>query len=645
MAFAGKNRYEETKEEKISKELNEDINNFLKSFASMVGTSAIKENINRMAGSKKANIEEYSKKLEGMLKDAGIANESEIQAKAAEYQEKINKAEALRNSIDKDTKELKEEAAKLMSIAEESNAKNKQANNASITAEEKNALGKRLLELEKELNNTQDKINSLSSKLSSSRKELDVIKLEEGDAKMHLEQFEEIKGIREQLDSEISEHKVLTSLSNSPVNALKNLILEGIDASAEELRGELKGITTEDGALNLIKNNKRFNDALALSRDFGRFLAAIGEDENLARKQGKKMEAELATTNWERLKGRVGPHIGRKSSADVSEKRISNMNWLIDDMARNPEILRAVGQAYMTISVLSDLNRNARKKAEEDKLKKELEPDLNTVKEYLSKFTSNVREIKREIGAESTAATKEDKKQPKTHSSKNATTATEGAYYGWESKTAMNIWLNELDNYLNVNTRQKAIVESEYKKYEDEIKHHKLTMEHALQLYTAVISAKAEVLKSDKNGETHFNHATKHLVDKFNNEKDIEKKKELADMIYRMDLAYTASISKWEPSERATHDEVITIFNQLNSALQLLYPDANTQPEYEKLRKELQKISEQHAAYMYRLLKGRALQIPTNTTGIATLLRTPASEANSTAEAAQPINSIKTPTA
>ena len=70
MAFAGKNRYEETKEEKISKELNEDINNFLKSFASMVGTSAIKENINRMAGSKKANIEEYSKKLEGMLKDA-----------------------------------------------------------------------------------------------------------------------------------------------------------------------------------------------------------------------------------------------------------------------------------------------------------------------------------------------------------------------------------------------------------------------------------------------------------------------------------------------------------------------------------------------------------------------------------------------
>ena len=96
------------------------------------------------------------------------------------------------------------------------------------------------------------------------------------------------------------------------------------------------------------------------------------------------------------------------------------MNELIDDMARNPEILRAVGKAYSTISVLGDLNVNARKKANATQLAKELEPNLNAVKEYLLNFAPSVREMKKEIGAESTTAAKGGKKQPEAQSSNNA---------------------------------------------------------------------------------------------------------------------------------------------------------------------------------------------------------------------------------
>ena len=644
MVFAGKNRSEETKGGEISKELNENINNFIKSFSSMVGTNAIKESLNKMSNSKKAYAEECSKSIEEKLKAAGFANEAEAQSKEPEYQAIIDKAEALRGSINENTKEFKAATIKLMDIFEDSVAKKKQANDASTTAEEKKALDKKISELDKELDKAQDKVTDLSSSIRSSRKALEAMKPEEEDAKIHLEQAEDIKSTRKQSDNALSECKMLTSLANHPTTAIRGLILEGIDAAAKELKGELKGITTEEAALNLIRNNKRFNDALALSQDFSKFLAAMGEDANLARKQGKKMEAELAITYWERFKGRVGPHIGRKSSADMSEKRISNVNELLDDMARNPEILRAVGKAYSTISVLGDLNVNARKKANASQLAKELEPNLNAVKEYLLNFAPSVREMKKEIGAESTTAAKGGKKQPEAQSSNNATTATGGTYYGWDSKPKMNVWIAELKHYLAANTKQKAIVDAEYKKYEGEINDHKLTMEHALQLYTAVILAKAEVLKEDRNEETHFNHATKHLVDLFNKETDVEKKKELADMIYRVDLAYTASISEWEQSERTTHNEIITVFNQLNSMLQSLYPNANTQPEDEKLRKELQKISEEHAAYMYRLLKGRTLQMPTKTTNIADLLITPGKEAGSAAEATGPTDNIKTPT-
>ncbi|MGC8538061.1 MAG: hypothetical protein ACP5MZ_03735, partial [Candidatus Micrarchaeia archaeon] len=70
--------------------------------------------------------------------------------------------------------------------------------------------------------------------------------------------------------------------------------------------------------------------------------------------------------------------------------------------------------------------------------------------------------------------------------------------------------------------------------------------------------------------------------------------------------------------------------------------------ELDKLRKELQKISEDHAKRMYNLLKGRALQMPTQAqaNNIASLLRTPGSTdaASGTTGATQTEkNTVQTP--
>ena len=656
MAFAGKNRSEETKGGDISKELNNNINSFVETISSMVETSTIKDNIKKKASSKNAEIKGYKENLDNKMKEAGISDYDEdgIKAKTAEYQAKLDKVQKLDSSmhasINEKTKELKDLALNLDAMQKEEESKAKQSQDTSITGAQKNELDKALAELRKKISEASDMMAKTSAEMAAARKELDAVKSEEEDAKKHLALFKEIGDIKAAIEDAQDEYKMLNALVKNPTAALNNQIYTGINLGKDALKDELKGIKTEADALKFLRDNDRFNKAVVLSENFDKFLAALNEAQELAEKQGKKMEAEFAKTAWERLKGRVGPHIGRKSSSDISEKRVSGINELMEEIASSPNVLQDVGRAYLLVSVLGKLNSSVREKASSDKLKKEMEPTLNTIKDYLLNYDFNTREITEKIGPAQKSSKGEEKKQSTGSSSKNGTTTTkstttakEGTYYGWDSKPKMNVWIDELDHYLAANPKQKAIVDAEYKKYEKEIKNQTLTMEHALQLYTAVILAKAEVLKKDRNEETHFNHATKHLVDLFNKETDIEKKKELADMIYRVDLAYTAGISKWESKDLATHKEVITVFDQLNSMIQSLYPDANTQPEYEKLRKELQKITEDHAAYMYRLLKGRAMQIPTNTSSIADMLR-PAHHASTTAEATEPTNNIKTPT-
>ncbi|MGC8538073.1 MAG: hypothetical protein ACP5MZ_03795, partial [Candidatus Micrarchaeia archaeon] len=573
MAFAGKNRAEETKGGEISKELNKNINSFVGTVSSMLEVSTIKDNLKKEVDDKNAKIKEHKDDLENKMKDAGISDYKEIEKKTEEYNAKLENIKKLRELVEEKTKEFKDVTNDLDNKQKEEDSKRKQSEDTSITAAQRDELNKDLAELNKSISELLDENEKKNAELKAARNELDKAKPEEEDANKHLDLFKEITSIRESISKESSELKVLSSLAKNPNAALNKLINDGINLGEETLKDELKNIKTEAEAVKFLKDNDRFNKAVILSENFDNFLKAVNEAQELAEKQGKKMEAEFAQTAWERLKGRVGPHIGRKSSSDISQKRVSGINEIIDDIASNPEVLQDVGRAYLLISVLGKLNSNVREKASSDKLKKDLEPTLNTIKEYLSNYNSNTREIKEKIGAAPKSSKSEAKEQASTSSSsKNATESTEGTYYGWKSKSAMNVWLNELDHYLTVNPKQKAIVESEYKKYEAEIKSKKLTMEHALQLYTSVISAKADILKEDRNEETHFNHATKHLVGMFNKETDMEKKKELADMIYRIDLAYTASISKWESSERNVHNEVIKTFEQLNTLLQSMYP-------------------------------------------------------------------------
>lgn len=586
MAFAGKNRYEETKSNKISRELNEDINDFLKSFSTIIKTDSIKNDIRKTAENENKDIEDALKKKEELINKSGISAESEIKSKSAEYLEKIKKAEALRSSIDGYNEQIKSEKDVL-------------------------------------------KIVDLATKIKTATKDLDTLKPEEEDAKKCLELFDKIDKINKQLGHLKPNHDFLVSLIDDPFTALRTLILSGVDSTAKELKFEFGTIRTEDEALRLIANNKRFNSAISLSDGFAEFLDAMSKDQDLARIQGKKMNAELATTYRERVRGRVGPYLGRKSSADISEKRISNMEDIVNDIINNPEVLKAVGEAYLTVSIFGDLNRKARSMVKSGKIKTELEPNLKTLKEYLASFDYNVDIIKSKISPKLTAESPNDSNDETAKTNvtgervKKRSSSTKTTYYGWNSKASMNIWLNELDNYLHANPKQKDIIKEEYEKYSTEIKNRTLTMEHALQLYTAVISAKTEVLKGERGGETHFNHATKHLISMFNSEPDLDKRKEIADMLYRVDLAYTASISSWRQGERESNKNLITLFELTNSIVQLMYPDANTQPEYERVRKELQKISEIHANQMYKLLRGRTLQIPTNTSNITDLIRKP----------------------
>jgi len=607
VGFKGAKRSKETEDEKISKSLKEDTNSFVKTISSIVeGSSTIKNSLEEKIRGKEAEIEKRRDHLSDLMNEAGISNLGDIDNKKTEYQKKLELDKKQNEELEAKKQELQNDSNEKQ---KEKDTKEKQKQDPNITEVQKNELDKELKNLKKEISSLESKIKKTQSKIDAKLKEVE-------DAEKHLKLFEEIETTNKVMKATEEEYKRLAEFVKDPATALLKMVYTGIDSGKTELITELTNIKTEEEALKFLKNNDRFNDAVNLSNSFRELLKDMNKAQKLAEKQGKKMTAEFATTYWERIKGRIGPHIGRAESSDISQKRATTINDIIDEIFSNPEVMENVGRAYLIVSVLGELNRNARNSAEVGKPKNEVEPVLNMLKKYISNYDFNTQKIKDEIGAKVPSESSKDNGQ-------SAPTTTEGPYYGWKSKSAMNEWLNDLDHYLKVNPKQKELVESEYKKYEEEITSRKLTMEHALQLYTAVISAKAEVLKSERNEETHFNHATKHLVNMFNKETDIEKKKELADMIYRVDLAYTASISRWETSELRSNDELITMFSQTNIHLRSLYPDANAQPEYEELRKELQKLAEHHARSMYNLLKGKALQEPTETSGMGSLLRTP----------------------
>jgi len=607
MKFAGKDRSVETKYKKISEDLKKDTNSFVETIPSIVeGSTTIKNNLEERIKGKEAEIGKHRDHLSDLMKEAGISNLGDIEDKKTEYKKKLELYEAQNKKLEATKQKLQKD---LDEKHKEEVEKEKQKQDPNITEAQKNELDKELKNLKKEISSLESKIKKTQSKIDAKLKEVE-------DADKHLKLFDEIETANKVMKATEEEYKRLAEFAKDPATALLSMVYTGIDLGKKELITELTNIKTEEEAVKFLKNNDSFNDAVNLSNSFHEFLEDMNKAQKLAEKQGKKMTAEFATTYWERIKGRIGPHIGRAESSDISQKRVSTINSIIDEISSNPEVLQDVGRAYLLVSTLGKLNRNARERAEGGKLKNEVEPVLKTVKEYISNYDFNTQKIKDEIGAKVSSGSSKENRQ-------SAPTTTEGTYYGWKSKAAMNEWLNDLDHYLKVNPKQKELVESEYKKYEEEIMSRKLTMDHALQLYTAVISAKAEVLKSERNEETHFNHATKHLVNMFNKESDPKKRKELADMIYRVDLAYTASISRWETSELTSNDELINMFSKTNRYLMSLYPDANAQPDYEELREELKKLAERHARSMYNLLKGKTLQEPTETSGMGSLLRNP----------------------